>query len=79
MCVPIPIFFTGGGILFWGTSSEKMLKLERARYLHRKNKSLIYTIYNKILMEHYFPARATIAAWIPVNVLHQFSLDSARP
>lgn len=59
------------GTLFRGILSEKMVALETVRYLHRTYKSLLY---NKIPTEHYFPARATTIACIPVNVLHQLVL-----
>lgn len=61
------------GILFGGISSEGMVELETARHLDRIKKSLLYTTYNKILMEHYFPARAMTTAYIAVNGFHQFS------
>lgn len=54
------------GILSGGISFEEMIELETVRYLHRTSKSLLYTTNNKVLMVHYFPARATTTACIPL-------------
>lgn len=35
------------GILFGAISSKEMVELDIVRYLHRTNKSLLYTIHNK--------------------------------
>lgn len=61
------------GIFFGGVSPEEMVELETVRYLQGINKSWLYALYNKILMEHYFPARATTRACTSVNMFSQFS------
>lgn len=76
LCASIPSYFRRHFV--WVISSKKMVELETVRYLHKTNKSLLYTTNNKILMEHYFPARATTTACIPVNVLPQFSLGLSK-
>ena len=66
------------GILFGGISSKERADLETVRYLHGKKKPLLYAIHNKILMEHYFPARDTTTARIPGNVFHRFSVGLSK-
>lgn len=66
------------GILFGRISSKEMAEPETGRYLHRTNKSFLYTIHNKILMEHYFPARATMTARIPMNIFYRFSIGLSK-
>lgn len=60
-------------IFFGGVSPEEMVELETVKYLQGIDKSLLYALYNKILMEHYFPARATTTACTAANMFSQFS------